>query len=340
MLDAYTWCVITADAPEWYVCPIYKTALGEQEKFDKICSDTPLTLAPCLLDVLRSSDPPSDFFLSLPAPPLVDKVWAIYILLLEKLGCPSQLYLGSGTNAGYGVQARIIPAARLRFVALEATLAYIFHAGFETRLDAIWTVHLPWKRETVTWLPLYSHTALTERPVGYHTMTEDELGEYNAKRQERVKEQMAVSCKRYRGKTRAYDLKGYLARTLKTRLEWQLRNPARVLEIATGVRDRAMASKKHHCDICNRSLQSKTALDKHLDTKQHAEQVRLAAGGEPKPVSAEAMRSRNFSATSRTLKRYRCDTCDKNFGIKGHLDKHYTTKGHQKKVTAASAEHP
>ncbi|KAJ4401658.1 hypothetical protein N0V85_005477 [Neurospora sp. IMI 360204] len=44
LVDGYTWCTITADAPDWYVCPVFKTMLREQEAFDKAC--TPLSFAP------------------------------------------------------------------------------------------------------------------------------------------------------------------------------------------------------------------------------------------------------------------------------------------------------
>jgi hypothetical protein len=66
LVDAYTWCTISADLPDWYICPIYKAVLGEEEDFEKICSETPLAFPHSLLDVLRSSTPPSvDFFRSL-----------------------------------------------------------------------------------------------------------------------------------------------------------------------------------------------------------------------------------------------------------------------------------
>lgn len=81
-------CAITADAPDWYVCPIYKTVLGDGDTFEKICNDHNLILAPTLFDVLKQSEPPSiDWFRSLPSAPTSkddEPIWAIYFLLLEK----------------------------------------------------------------------------------------------------------------------------------------------------------------------------------------------------------------------------------------------------------------
>lgn len=71
LVDGYTWCTVTAEAPDWYTCPIFKTLLGDEETFQQICSATQLSFAPSLLQVLESPSPPSlDYFRSLPAPPV------------------------------------------------------------------------------------------------------------------------------------------------------------------------------------------------------------------------------------------------------------------------------
>lgn len=69
-----------------------------------------------------------------------------------------------------------------------------------------------------------------------------------------------------------------------------------------------------------------TALRKHMASKAHLEQVRLAEGGAPKVVSVEAARSWKFSAKHKA------------FNIKGHLNKHNGTKKHLAKVAAAAAK--
>ncbi|WQF84598.1 hypothetical protein CDEST_09612 [Colletotrichum destructivum] len=50
-VDGYAWCVLQTDAPDWYMCPIYKTILGEEDAFQAACT-SPLDLAPNLLGTL------------------------------------------------------------------------------------------------------------------------------------------------------------------------------------------------------------------------------------------------------------------------------------------------
>ncbi|TKW58827.1 hypothetical protein CTA1_8659 [Colletotrichum tanaceti] len=176
-----------------------------------------------------------------------------------------------------------------------------------------------------------------ERPRGLFDMTDEQVLEYNVERQKRMKELASGNSKRYIARQRAQDLKGYLARCLKNRMAWQAKNKDKVLATAAGVRARAVASRRHECVICDMGLQSALALRKHLDSKAHLEQVRLAEGGAPKVVSATAASSRKFTAKHKAAKTYYCPVCDRAFNIKGHLDKHNASKKHLAKVAAADA---
>ncbi|GJC99296.1 hypothetical protein ColKHC_08122 [Colletotrichum higginsianum] len=138
----------------------------------------------------------------------------------------------------------------------------------------------------------------------------------NAKRQKHIKEQQAIKGKRWEAEQRATDLKGYLAKKLKQKLAWEAKNKDKVLATAFGVRARAIASRRHECKICGIGLQSVTALRKHLASKAHLEQVRLAEGGAPKVVSVETTRCRKFSAKHKAAKTYYCPVCDWAFNIK------------------------
>ncbi|KAM0281006.1 hypothetical protein ACHAQH_003735 [Verticillium albo-atrum] len=198
-------------------------------------------IAPFTGDVLQSPSPPTlDFFRSLPQPPADEKVWGLYAILMEKPSHQAKLYVGSGTNAENGVAARfrnyellhtlpryvqldldkgytishkgllawapipafeLIPKARVRFVAVEAVLAYVFFAGYESKFEGLW-----------------SHTALLERPQGLHGMTEEQLIAYNIERKARVKVKMAEANKRAEARERAQDLNAYLARKLREKL--------------------------------------------------------------------------------------------------------------------------
>lgn len=123
-----------------------------------------MDFAPRLLDILQSSPLPAlSFFKSLPTE--CSKIWAVYLLVLEKANCTPRLYTGSGTHAERGAHERLrqydtgtklpkhvkaalaegyeithkgtlcstpIPAAedvrrlRLFFVLLEATFTFVF----------------------------------------------------------------------------------------------------------------------------------------------------------------------------------------------------------------------
>ncbi|RMD44198.1 hypothetical protein DV735_g980, partial [Chaetothyriales sp. CBS 134920] len=307
------------------------------------------------------------------APFTDEKVWAVYLLLMEKPGSTAKVYVGSGTSSQSGVSARLsgydrgnrlprfikraldegytfssrgllcwahlppptlVYLARLYFLALEAIFCHAFFAAFETKLDGLWTALLPWRREEVNWLPLCSHTALMERPHGEaeHVMTEEQLEVYNRERLQRAKEQMALRSKIAEDKERTNDLEGYLARKRREKLAWTNANRSKVNKIAAGVRARAIASRAHECKTCGVALASVTALAKHLASKAHEEQVRLAASGTAKPVSEAALIARRFADKNKASRKHYCATCDRAFNIKGHLDKHLASKKHLTKV--------
>jgi hypothetical protein len=65
-----------------------------------------LEFAPGLLDVLQSSTAPTiSYFKTLPLH--LDKLWAVYLLVLEKDGCCPRIYIGSGARANGGFSIRM-----------------------------------------------------------------------------------------------------------------------------------------------------------------------------------------------------------------------------------------
>ncbi|KAI9746136.1 MAG: Alpha subunit of the F1 sector of mitochondrial F1F0 ATP synthase [Claussenomyces sp. TS43310] len=369
LVDGYRRAAITADAPDWYVCPIYKTLLGEAEAFDEACATTPLSFAPSLLDILTSSSPPSlDFFRGLSylgcrghglgsVPPLGEawlpgknlccgpgptkrmvsaqdsEIMIRVLICLALWSEPSSRAIRIPTVVCFAGLPRLLATP---LAPLAGSLCVLFFAGFETKLDALWTAFMPWKREDVGWLPLCSHTSLTERPRGITTMTEAQWEAYVAERRQQVKAQMAIVSKRREERERENNLEAYLARKRTEKLAWDHRNKDRVHQTAARVRARAGESGKHACQTCGISLASITALAKHKASKAHKEQERLAAGDSAKAIYAATERSRRFAAEKKASKAYYCAICDKAFNIKGHLTKHYTTKKHLEKVAASS----
>lgn len=69
---------------------------------EQLLSSTSLASAPGLFEVLQASTPPTvSYFKSLPTD--CKKLWAVYLLVLEKLSCRPKIYIGSGTDAKSGI---------------------------------------------------------------------------------------------------------------------------------------------------------------------------------------------------------------------------------------------
>lgn len=86
----------------------------------------------------------------------------------------------------------------------------------------------------------------------------------------------------------------------------------------------AKASGRYRCSTCDHNFPNRSRLNKHLESKAHKEQARLAQGWEiPVP--------RN--------QRYRCLTCSHNFSSRRHLNVHLSrpnsTKIHKERVRVA-----
>jgi hypothetical protein len=104
--DDYVWRLVKVKGPGWCINPIFDIILGTSDSFEEICTATPLSFAPNLLNILKSpTPPPLRFFQTLPKPP--GKFWGVYAVLLTKRGRKLKLYVGSGTEVDYGCLARL-----------------------------------------------------------------------------------------------------------------------------------------------------------------------------------------------------------------------------------------
>jgi hypothetical protein len=99
-----TWtCLSTCPPPKKH--PIFTQLLPSQVNLEQLLSSTSLVFAPGLFEVLQSSTPPTaSYFKTLPTK--CTKLWAIYLLVLERPGCRPKIYIGSGTNTRRGVSER------------------------------------------------------------------------------------------------------------------------------------------------------------------------------------------------------------------------------------------
>lgn len=92
--------------PSTSLAPIFPRILTDRESADRLLSSLDLQFGPDLLAILRSNSPPSiDWLKTLRNDR--GKVWAVYLLVLEKEGCRYRIYVGSGTNSTLGAPNRM-----------------------------------------------------------------------------------------------------------------------------------------------------------------------------------------------------------------------------------------
>ena len=157
----------------------------------------------------------------------------------------------------------------------------------------------------------------------------------DAARRRHRRKMRRISEKAYEAKQRSKDLKGFLAKKAKRKLSWTDRNRESVHLSQSKTREKAKASKKWHCDVCDVSLDSITAVNNHLGTKAHADKV---AGKPPPKPSAATLRTRRFNEKMQSNKKYHCGLCNLSFPSPAKLTKHQASKRHlAKQASEASA---
>jgi hypothetical protein len=370
MVDDLTWKLLKIDAPDWYMNPAFKVVFPERSAYDSIAACSPLTFPPNLHDVLTSSQPPSiDFFKSLPKP--TGKMWAVYGNTFEKAGHKPQLYIGSGTEADYGVSARLsqykpddaqlpllvreafnrgyhlahsglicwtplpsaglVPRVRARFLALEAIFTCLFHAAREATTDVNYKHLLLWEQHTVEWEPLCTHLPLREEIFGNLDLSSEELEIIAAIRTEHK----ARRIKQWREAKRSKDVDAYRLHDRVIKNAWAAKNGDKVNKTAGKVRTKAKTKQRFHCDVCEMSLQSQVALDNHLATQSHANQV---ARFEKPEMSQYSINRKAKRAKAKANNEHRCHTCNKGFETDWALTRHTNTPSHRRKAEAQASQ--
>jgi hypothetical protein len=191
--------------------PIFSKVLSGQDVLKQLLSYTSLVFAPGLFEVLQASTPPIlSYFKSLPSE--IQKLWVIYLLVLEKPGSRPRIYIGSATHTkgayqrfndydkgeklslnvqralkdGYTIVHKgclcwtPIPAASQRpqirtlFIALEATFTFVFCA-LCSKKDYKMGHMRRWPVESLEYDGLCSHNPLSEKVPGDHDLTAEEL---------------------------------------------------------------------------------------------------------------------------------------------------------------------
>jgi hypothetical protein len=91
---------------------------------------------------------------------------------------------------------------------------------------------------------------------------------------------------------------------------------------------RAKTEHRFHCDVCEMSLQSQLALDKHLASESHANRV---MGLEKPEISQYFLKRKGKRSKAKANKKHHCKICNKSFNTDWALTRHKNTPSHHKK---------
>ena len=326
-----------------------------------------LDFAPGFLDVVQSAVPPTiEWFKQLPEKPL--NVWAVYAIVLEKMGHRPKVYSGSGTDSGRGVRSRFnryqkqtgqlprfvkqalddgytithkgflcwapIPVAGSMypivglFLAMEATFSIVFWT-MKSRTKDYCMPHLcPWSLDDIEYDGLCSHTAIWESIRG-------ELDGLNAEQiaaREVAMEQRRIAQQAAKSEY-YYTFKAtdYAAWKARARKYADRRDPVEANEASKKSRIKAIAEKRFSCSPCGVSFQSQHELNKHYLKSSHISKIN-GVGRVYKDTRQKA-----FADAVRAAKTYYCPICEHASASQLNHDKHLLSQRHQKKAKAAES---
>jgi hypothetical protein len=268
--------------PEKRKHPIFTKVLSSQDVLGQLLSSTSPSFALGLFEVLQASTPPAvSYFKSLPTES--KKRWAIYLLVLEKLGSRPRIYVGSATTARAGARLRLntydqgtlllryvekalkegytivhkgclcwsplpgageVPQIRVLFIALEAAFTFVFWAiNCNTDYGFGMLDICQWEIEALDYDGLCSHNPLSEAPAGDHNLSAEELEAQAAERVRRLNEKSK---------------------------RWADAHPKERAETYKRSKTKARDKQRHHCAICDMDFVDSSKLKRHEATKLHA----------------------------------------------------------------------
>ncbi|KAL8853313.1 MAG: hypothetical protein Q9221_001789 [Calogaya cf. arnoldii] len=376
-VDDLTYGLVSCSVPEFFRNPHFAIVFPNRSAYDSISDFVPVTLADGLGDVINSDQPPAtEFFLSLPRPSDV-LLWGVYALVMHKPNLPFKLYIGSGTNATTGVLSRLssyhpdcsnlprfvkkafedgytllhiglllstplptaglVHKARGLMMAMEALMAFIFHAGFTAVTDDYLSEYILWPRNAVDWEPLCSHNCLNEAIRGDLQLTQEELELAAQLRQARIKETTAEFSWAYRKRKREEDELGFRHHRTNVTKAWQDRNQSKTLKTAEKSRAKAKESRRFLCTDCDMTFVRASALENHYGSTAHHNQVNGVVKGPSHKDVANRQAKRIQAINEKT---FYCSACDKAFGGNGELTRHEASKLHEKRLLKHTQDSP
>lgn len=222
----------------------------------------------------------------------------------------------------------LVPLERIYFLCLESVFTCIFFTAFYTIMEPLWSVQMPWTRDSVSWGGLNSHLPLREGVGAILNLTPEELESIAAA----WKARMQAASKAAYDRERENDLDAFLLRKRTGKNALAAKHPDNVKASHARTVAKIKSEKRFFCNDCDYPFASSTALAKHLNSGSHAQQVAINNGAVQAAPSQGTLRVRRCVQKIKAEKRYYCSTCDHNAAGPVKLEIHKKTKGHLKRA--------
>lgn len=330
------WNCVTVQS---YISPRFWIVLPSQERLSTLVALVSFQFCPGLFDVLKASTAPSLQWMKSLDTTVPKLVWGVYVLVLEKSGRSSLIYIGSGTAANRGVRARLgehrrggvaspqlvskamhdgykithmallaqcpapspgnIPVFRTVVLALEAALSCVFWA-MRSR-----TKSYGFSASSRLWpRDSFEWNGLCSHNPLCEGMRRVGLDDFTPEQLEEMaaatKEKDRLYQQQYQQALRANSTEEFLTRQ-------QLNNEKQ--QPGTKARQQAaVENQQYHCTVCNVSCRDKASLKRHNATKRH------------------------LKKTNQGDEDFHCAACNLSFRYQSDFNRHQTTKGHVNKM--------
>ncbi|KAL8866510.1 MAG: hypothetical protein Q9198_008859 [Flavoplaca austrocitrina] len=333
--------------------PLFARFLTTEMVTKQLLSAASIVFAPGLFEVLQSTTPPSlQFFKNLPDNTWWGSHWAVYAIVLEKLGFRPKRYAGSGTSAHQGVHHRFwqydngevlpfhvekalddgwvithkgmlcwipipaasfVPVRRILFVALESTLAYLLSAMMDdTRNHVLKNIGL-WDRDSLEYDGLCSHCSLNEAILGEFDLDDEQLEELAREKEQKRVELKSENNSSWHYKQMAENYDDYIVKSTERVSRSRANNPGRDAKRQAERQEKNRQNKTYHCTPCNITLGSKQVFAMHEKSPKHLRQV----------TGAQST--------------FRCSPCNLGFHNPGNLRRHNQSLMHKRRVEQAQS---
>jgi hypothetical protein len=296
---------------------LFARYMPDENGLAELAAKIPLEFAPGLTDVVQSDTSPTiAYFKTLPSPGKSDRetIWAMYLLVLEKLGCRDLIYIGSATDSIRGTAPRwsnydglvqlptyvqkaiddgytithkgllcqapppssgLQPGIRGLFKGLEAMFTFALWAIRTASRDSWASL-----RDVPPWpVDSFQYGGL----CSHNPFLEAILGDHDLSAEELeeyyedMKDRRTTYIWDYRQSIKAADEEAYLGKARETRARFVKNNPESVKATTKRCKAKAVAEKRHYCEPCDHAFNRAVKLRVHLQGPKHAKQVRKLA---------------------------------------------------------------